>query len=141
MTEKRFAALSVWKSQRRINMRGGDRPLMKTFATAFPILPGKRKAAIAFGKEVMTKRRKDFAASEKRSKVSKEAWFLQQSPNGSMMVVYFEGNDPEETMEIFAKSKDPFDLWWMKQVKDFSGVDMSAPPQGPLPEMILSFGF
>jgi hypothetical protein len=116
------------------------RPAMKAFATMFPILPGKEKAAIAFGKEVSTKRKKEFAASEKRAKVTKEAWFLQPSPQGSMMVVYFEAANPKKAIEVFAKSKDAFDLWMKRTVKGFSGMDMSKPPEEPLPEQLIAFG-
>ena len=113
---------------------------MAHFAGAFPVLPGKEAALKQFSKDIHT-RKKEFAKSEKRVGVKKETWFLQASSQGQWVVVYFETKDLAKTMSDFAKSTDPFDIWYRDQVKQITGVDMAAPPAGPMPEEILSFGY
>lgn len=53
---------------------------MQAFCGAFPVLPGKTEAAKEFAKTVIGPRYKEFDASEKRLKSTKEAWFLQKTP-------------------------------------------------------------
>ena len=112
---------------------------MKAFCGAFPVLPGKTEAAKDFAKSVMGSRFKEFDASQKRLKTTKETWFLQKTPQGDMVVVYLEATDPEKAFEELATSKEPFDRWFKDQVKTITGVDLDQ-PGGAAPEQILSYG-
>ncbi len=115
---------------------------MPVFCGAFPILPGKSQAAKDFAKTMMGPRFKDFDASQKRLKTTKETWFLQKTPMGDMMLVYFEmSSDVRKVFEDFARSQDPFDKWAKDQVKAITGVDLNQPPQEPPPEQVLSYGY
>jgi hypothetical protein len=39
----------------------------------------------------------------------------------------------------FAASKDPFDVWYIQEMKENTGVDFSQPPTGPHPELLISY--
>jgi len=80
---------------------------MKTFCGAFPLLPGKTETGREFAKACMGPRRTEFAEALKRHGVTKESWFLQKTPQGDMMIVYFEAEDVEKAFETIATSKRP----------------------------------
>jgi len=113
---------------------------MKAFSVAFPVLPGKSEAAKEFAKTLTGPRHKEFEASEKRLKISKEALFLQKTPQGDSLIVYFEADDVEKAAVDFPRSQDPFDRWFKDQVKAITGVDINQ-AGGPPPEQILSYGY
>jgi uncharacterized protein DUF6176 len=106
---------------------------------AVPVLSGKESEARQFGAGIK-QRKNDWEKSEKRLRLKKEAWFLQQSPQGSMLIVYIEGNDVGKALSDFAKSRDPFDAWFKDEVKAISGVDLNQ-PAGPPPELLFSYGY
>ena len=114
--------------------------VLALFATVFPVLPGKEAAVKQFAKDMQSKK-KDFEKSEKRLDVKRETWFLQTSPQGTLVIVNFEAKDLNKALTGFAKSTDPFDVWMKDQVKQLTGLDMSAPMTGPLPELLFSYGY
>jgi hypothetical protein len=112
---------------------------MKIFGAAFPILPGKTEAGKEFAKAVMGPRRKEFEEILKKEGITKETWFLQKTPHGDFVVVYFEAADVEKSFEILAKSQDPFARWFREQAKAVSGVDLEQRAEPP--EQIVSVGY
>lgn len=110
---------------------------MTAFCGAFPILPGKSEAGKEFAKACMGPRRAEFAEALKTHGVTKESWFLQKTPQGDLIIVYFEANDVQKTFELLAKSKAPFDVWFKQQVKSVTGLDMEQPSDQPPPEEIV----
>jgi hypothetical protein len=58
----------------------------------FPILEGKADAACAFAAETVGARKAGFEALQARSKITRETWALQETPMGSFMLVWFEGD-------------------------------------------------
>ena len=83
----------------------------------------------------------EFDATEKRQGISKEFWSLAKSPQGSMVLVYIEGQDMGKIFTNFAHSKDPFDIWLKEQVKEVSGVDLNTPLPGTMPENLMIYGY
>jgi hypothetical protein len=114
---------------------------MKPIALVFPVLPGKTDKAKQFIRSLETKHAKDFAVLEKKLKTTKEAIFLQPSPQGDMIIDYYECANPQKSIEAMAKSKDKFALWMKSEISDFTGIDVSAMGKEPLPEQLLLFGF
>jgi hypothetical protein len=103
------------------------------------VLTGKESQARQFGVSIKQKKN-DWERSEKRLRLKKEAWFLQQSPQGSFLIVYIEGDDVGKALSDFAKSRDSFDVWFKDEVKAISGVDLNQ-PAGPPPELLFSYGY
>jgi hypothetical protein len=108
---------------------------MALIAVAFPIAPGKTADWKRFIGELNGARRAEFVASRKGLGV-RERTFLQPTPMGDLVVVTLEGENPPEAFGKFVSSKDPFTLWFLAQVKEIHGVDLTQ-PAGPMPEQVI----
>ncbi len=95
---------------------------------ALPILPGKREALNAFTKALAGPRLSEYEASQ--ISVLRESWFVQQTPHGDLIIVYFEAPDVGAVMAGLAESTEPFDTWFRSQVLEITGVDLSGMTSG-----------
>lgn len=111
---------------------------MAVFMGAFPVVPGKEDEARQFAKETL-EREQEFRASQQRSGVTREEWSFQQTPMGSFMIVRFESPDTAAVFTNFGQSDDPFDAWSRARILEITGIDLSTPPEGPLPEIVLDW--
>jgi hypothetical protein len=110
---------------------------MAVFNGAFPILPGKEQEGRDFAAACVGERRKSFEEQLTAGGVTRETWSLQETPMGSFMLVWFEASDVEKAFAHVATTNDEFTTWFRAQVKDLTGVDLSAPPEGPPPDMLV----
>ncbi len=110
--------------------------MKRLFAMAVPILPGKTAQFKKFINELKGNRYTQFAESRKRLAVQ-ERTFYQTTPQGDFVIVTLEGNDPESAFKNFGKQNDEFTKWFVKEVKDIHGVDLTSPPPGPMPELLI----
>jgi hypothetical protein len=111
---------------------------MGVFNGMFPILEGREDAARAFAAETTGARAAEFAALQARSNITRETWAMQATPMGSFMVVWFEG-DVEKAFSDLATDNGEFTTWFRSQVKEVTGVDLAAPPEGPLPAVLVDW--
>jgi len=111
---------------------------MGVFNGAFPILSGKEAAARQLAADTGGARKADFEALQARSGVRRETWTLQETPMGSFMLVWFEG-DVEKSFADLATADSEFATWFRSQVQDITGVDLTAPPEGPLPDVLVNW--
>jgi hypothetical protein len=109
---------------------------MALMAVAFPIAPGKTEDWKRFIAELNGARRADFVASRKGIR-ARERTFLQPTPMGDLVVVTLEGDNPAQAFGKFVSSKDPFTLWFLEQVKDVHGVDLTQAASGPMPQLVI----
>jgi hypothetical protein len=112
---------------------------MAMFALAIPILPGKTDAWRAFIGELNGARRAEFVESRKQLGV-RERTFFQPTPMGDFVVVTLEGDDPAGAFARFGQLASPFGDWFKAAVTDIHGVDLAAPPPGPMPEQVVDSG-
>ena len=110
--------------------------MKQLFAIAVPILPGKTDQWKQFTTELKTTYAAQFAESRRGLGV-RERTFFQSTPMGDLVLVTLEGEDPIAAFTQFGQGKDPFTLWFLAQVKEIHGMDLSGPPQGALPELIV----
>lgn len=68
-----------------------------------------------------------------------EAWFLQQTDDGEIVIAVLAADDPERAARTFQESQEPFDVWFKQRVIEVSGVDPSRTPLGPPSEQIFEF--
>lgn len=101
-----------------------------------PLLPGKKEAAVAFAATLMNERRAELDRAQ--TTVTKESWFLQETPMGDFLIVCYVSPDPEKVHAALAVSQEPFDVWFRAQILDLTGIDISTPLQG-LPTQILNW--
>lgn len=109
---------------------------MAIFNGMFPILPGKEDRARAFAAEVTGPQKAAWVAMHEKH-IERETWSLQQTPMGSFMLVWFDGD-----LEIFAaqaQDDSEFARWYKGEILDLTGVDLGAPPEGPMPEIVLEW--
>ncbi len=113
--------------------------MSKLFAMAFPIAPGQTEHWKKFINTLKTEKLAEFKASRAALGVQ-ERTFLQHTPMGDFVVVTLEGENPEKAFTEFGKGNDAFTTWFKKEVSEIHGVDLSAPPPGPLPELLIDSG-
>lgn len=101
-----------------------------------PLLPGKTDAAREFAATISGPRRSELDNAQ--TTVTKESWFLQETPHGDFMIVYYLSPDPDKVHAALAVSQDPFDVWFRAQILELTGIDISTPP-GNLPTQILAW--
>lgn len=111
---------------------------MGVFNGVYPIRPGKEDAARAFAAETFGARRSDFEAHMERDSVTRETWTLQQTPMGSFMLIWFDG-DVQKAFTWLATDNSDFAVWFRAQVLDVTGVDMTSPPEGPPPAVLIDW--
>ena len=112
---------------------------MAVFNGVFPILPGKEQGGRDFAAAIMGERRKEFDTLQTTSRVTRETWALQETPMGSFMLVWFEAPDIEKVFTDLATSGSEFSIWFLGQVKDVTGVDLGAPPESPVPDVLVEW--
>ncbi len=112
---------------------------MASFASAFPILPGKTEQWKRFCQETVGPRRSEYEATNNRLGVTRDFAALQQTPQGDLAILYFEAPDIARVLEEYGSSQEPFVAWVREQSKDTLGVDLSQPLPGPLPEVVLDW--
>jgi hypothetical protein len=69
--------------------------------------------------------------------ITREAVWIQSTPDGDVAVVVPEAHDIEAAMGAMATSDEPFDKWFREHIRDVHGIDLaeSAPP----PEQVLDY--
>lgn len=114
---------------------------MGFLAMAFPVLPGQTQAWRDWMGSIREggARHAEFAASRRELGV-RERTFLQQTPQGDLVIVTLEGDDPLGAMAAFFASDDEFARWFLANVRQFHGVDLSQGMPGPPPELIVDSG-
>ena len=95
-----------------------------------PLTPGETSSARAFVADAY--QRSEFAASRRRLNVSEELITLHSTPQGDIVGIYIEGDDPAKGNAGFAASQDPFDLWFKEQLTTIfpATIDFSKPVGG-----------
>jgi len=114
---------------------GKDNTIMATLGIAVPLLPGKTQTWLEVAAQINGPRRKEMDEFHKRVGITTENWYLQQTPQGDLIVLYLEGNIPQ-CFEELAKSDHPFDLWLKQVWLDTEGIDFGKPLPAPPPDVI-----
>lgn len=108
----------------------------KMFAMCAPILPGKEAEHLEFMNEVKTRWPKEFREIRERLGL-RERTFVQQTPHGAMVIVTLEGENPEAAFGELFGGDDEFTRWFVQQVKNCHGIDLTTPPAGPISNLLL----
>ena len=96
---------------------------MAAVAFALPILPGQENLVKSFGEAVSGSGglREEYEEFRKRLGIREEKVWVQRTPIGQAIVVYWETDDPQRTLREIADSQDEFD-------KDFRRLIETAAP-------------
>lgn len=113
---------------------------MDQVCLVLPVKEGRSAVARDFMRELETDRKAEYAVSERRIGIDKEAWYLASTPTGDQLVAYMESPDFGRALTAFSRSRDPFDLWFKRQLDGATGLDLNHPPSDmTLPELLSSF--
>jgi hypothetical protein len=102
---------------------------MATFAFVMPVLPGKEDVdretmqRFSSGEESGA-----FAAAFKSKGITRHAVWHQATPDGTLAIVVFEGDDIESAIGAMATSDEPFDKRFRAFLEDVHGVDIATSP-------------
>ena len=105
-----------------------------------PILKGKVEDWKAWTAELKGSRQSELSSFNARYGLTRHAAWLAETPMGPVVVAQHEGPGAETFMPKLASSTDVFDVWFAGKIKEMHGLDVSAPPPGPMPELYLNFG-
>jgi hypothetical protein len=111
---------------------------MAVFNGVFPIKAGREEDARTFAAETAGPRRSGLEEHLVRSDVTRETWSLQETPMGSLMLVWFEG-DVEKAFADLVTGGSEYTTWFRSRVLDITGVDLGAPPEGPPPAVLVDY--
>ncbi len=104
---------------------------MPGFAFAIPVVPGKEELDRSTLDEMAGPRRDEYEAALRQAGITRQAIWHQHTPDGTIAVVYVEGDDPEAGVAQFGSSDEPFNVWFRDRMKEVHGLDISeAAPQG-----------
>ncbi len=112
---------------------------MPAVALAIPIIPGKDDLDRSAFEEMKGPRREEYEAARRRLGFTREAVWHQQTPDGTVAVVYLEADDLEAAMQGAGSSQEPFDQWFRERMKEVHGIDLAEP--APPPEQIIDARF
>ena len=109
--------------------------MSQMIAIAMPIVQGKLEQWQKFINKLNGEYKNNFQES-RNSLGLHERSFLQKTPHGDLAIVTLEGEDPIGGFQKLFSKKDEYTNWFVEQVKEIHGIDLSAPLPGPVPELI-----
>jgi len=101
--------------------------MTKLFAIAIPVLTGKKEQLKKFASDLNGRYKKEFNESRKELGVQ-ERTFLQSGPDGDMIIVTLEGENPQDSFKKFSEKNDEFSKWFVAQAKEIHGIDLTQKP-------------
>jgi hypothetical protein len=96
------------------------------FAFAMPVVSGKEEFDRKTLEEIAGPRLAEHEAAMREAGISRHAAWHQQTPGGTLAVVYMEARD-ESALGQFTASDAPFNTWFREAMKEVHGVDISQP--------------
>lgn len=107
-------------------------------AFCVPVVPGmeaehRQDMAAAQGGD----KRDQHTASRHRAGITVEKAWHQETPDGTLGIVYIEADDLGDAFRFLATSQDPYDAWFRDHAKRINGVDLTE--EFPLPELVLDW--
>ncbi len=109
---------------------------MASLAFVAPALPGGTQNLKRLAQELQGAKKPEVEDFYRRMKITREEWFIQQTPKGDMVIVYLEGEDLAQTFQTLAASEEPLDVWLKEQAHSVHGIDFNKPILAPLPELV-----
>jgi hypothetical protein len=107
---------------------------MAEFAFAIPVVSGQEELDRKTLGEMSGARRDEYEAAARRAGITRQIVWHQQTPQGTVAVVYVEADAPLAALNEFGSSDEPFNRWFRDQMKEVHDVDISEP--GPPAEKV-----
>ena len=101
---------------------------MAAVAFALPILPGQEGLVKSMGEAVSGSGglREEYEESRKRLGIREEKVWVQRTPIGASIIVYWETEDPQRTLREMAESQDEVDQKFRQVIRNAApAIDLS----------------
>jgi hypothetical protein len=99
---------------------------MASFAFSLPILPGQEEVVRRIGEAVSGELQEEYEESRRRLGISEEKIWVQRTPIGQTMIVYWDTEDPQRTLRKIADSQDEFDKRFIELIRTAApGINLS----------------
>ena len=98
---------------------------MAGFAFAIPVVPGKEELDRRTFDEMLDGRRDEYEAALRNAGLTRQTVWHQETPDGTVAVVYVEGDDPVAGIAQFGSSGEPLNAWFREKMTEVHGVDIS----------------
>ena len=111
---------------------------MAALAFALPILPGQENLVRSMGEAVSAsgELREGYEESRKRLGIIEEKVWIQRTPIGQSIIVYWETEDPQRTLREIANSQDEVDKKFREVIENAApAIDLSK--EDPLSNELL----
>ena len=110
---------------------------MPSSGFAFPVQPGK-DGIIREVSDALRARRSEHQESRQKAGVSLERAYLQKNPDGGTLVVAYVESQGSfgDVLRSFLTSGLELDRYFIDKNSEATGIDFSAGPQGPEPELV-----
>jgi hypothetical protein len=107
---------------------------MASIGFVVPVLTGKELADRDWMNALDGERREEYHSAWKDAGFSRHTVWQQQTPDGTVDIVYLEADDIPAAMEAITSSDLPFHQWFRGRVLDTHGLDLTqqSPPQPTL---------
>ena len=103
---------------------------MNGLALAAPIYPDKVEEWKAFSYGLTTgPKGEEFKAFVEKCGLSRVRCWLQETVDGPMAIILYEGGNPESFLKEMQTSSDPFCHWFQEQVRTLHKMDLKQPGQ------------
>jgi hypothetical protein len=112
---------------------------MGVFNGVFPVLPGKEDEMRAYAADVNGSRSTEFTAAQVALGITRQTWSVVTTPDGLLVLVWFEADDVEKVFADFATATDDYNTWSRGRIHEITGIDMSAPSDAPPPEIVVDW--
>jgi hypothetical protein len=102
---------------------------MAEFAFSIPVMVGKEDLDRNTMDELL-ERRDEYEAALRQAGITRQVVWHQETPDGTVAVVYLEADDPEAALSQFGSSNEALNTYFREQMKEVHGIDISeATPQ------------
>jgi hypothetical protein len=98
-----------------------------------PIKADKLEDWKSWCQKMLSSNNQDFKDFNTRYGLTRHDVWLVESPNGPLAVVLHEGPGSDDFMQKVGSSQDNYDLLFKKKLGEFHGMNLDAPPPGPMP--------
>lgn len=108
-----------------------ERKVMAEILFAVPVVSGKEELDRNVLDELAGSRREEYEAGLRDAGITRQAIWHQETPDGTLALVYFEADDPEAPMR-WTTSDSAVSRWFVEQMQEVHGIDISQQPPPPV---------
>jgi hypothetical protein len=112
---------------------------MTSVSLAFPIRLDKVEQARRWGEDKRGPRRADGIESNRRIGMTRESWYLQQTPDGALLIFTGESPNLPAAFASYAASDGGFERWEKQALEELTGVDLDRLLDMPMPETLVDW--